>query len=173
MATKQMIRKKKVKRELQVGDIFMIHKGQKVYVDIPGKFVFSNVTESSKDANELHHHDVKIGRVFKTTKNKFDTNDMIGFYVVTSTNYGGGGTGHGPHDVYPNGHRVYAKKLKGELFGDNWKDRKSTLEWDEDGFEISFYQSGSFTAMIERGKVTVLCGLKMKTKMVMATKIGE
>jgi hypothetical protein len=59
-----------------------------------------------------------------------------GEFVVIKTSYEGGGTGHGQYDVYPNGHCVYCKKLKGGKF-------------DINGIEINFYQSGCFTAMIE------------------------
>ena len=33
-------------------------------------------------------------------------------YVVIKTSHEGGGTGMGPHDIYPDGHHIYAKKLK-------------------------------------------------------------
>ena len=61
---------------------------------------------------------------------------FIGAYVVTKTSFSGGGTGHGPHDIYPDGHHVIAKQLD-----DN-------RDYDENGLEINFYQSGCFTAMI-------------------------
>jgi len=55
----------------------------------------------------------------------------IGRYVVAKTAFEGGGTGHGPGDIYPDGHHVYCETLTG-------LHRK-----------ISFYQSGCFTNMIE------------------------
>lgn len=66
-----------------------------------------------------------------------------GEFVVIRTSYEGGGTGMGPHDVYPDGHRVYCKKLK---------DGK----YDADGIEINFYQSGCFTAIIEPKHLSVI-----------------
>lgn len=63
-----------------------------------------------------------------------------GDFIVVDTSFEGGGTGHGPHDVYPDGHRVYCKKLK------NGK-------YDKNGVEVNFYQSGYFTAMITDIKV--------------------
>jgi hypothetical protein len=68
----------------------------------------------------------------KFDKQQFDTSEYIGDYVVVSTALTGGGTGHGPHDVYPDGWYVTAKKLKGE-------------KYDSKGKEISFYQSGCFS----------------------------
>ena len=56
---------------------------------------------------------------------------LQGAYVVTKTEMTGGGTGNGPHDVYPDGHKVTCQRL------------------DNDNEVISFYQTGCFTAMIE------------------------
>jgi hypothetical protein len=50
-------------------------------------------------------------------------------YIVTHTEFTGGGTGHGPHDVYPNGHYVTARKIQRNL---------------ELGSVRKFYQSGCF-----------------------------
>ena len=55
---------------------------------------------------------------------------LQGEYVVIHTELSGGGQGHGKNDYYPNGHRV-------ECFS---KDTKH---------KVYFYQTGSFTAMIE------------------------
>jgi hypothetical protein len=41
----------------------------------------------------------------------FDSNKLIGEYVVTKAVWGGGGTGHGPHDRYPSAWEVTARKL--------------------------------------------------------------
>jgi hypothetical protein len=50
-------------------------------------------------------------------------------WSVSEVKLTGGGTAHGPHDVYPDGHHVKAENQKG-----------MTLE---------FYQSGCFTGVIE------------------------
>lgn len=57
--------------------------------------------------------------------------EFIGKYVVTHTTFDGGGTGHGRHDTYPDGHHVWCQKL------------------DDPDMKIDFYQSGSFISMIE------------------------
>lgn len=41
-----------------------------------------------------------------------------------------GGTGHGPHDVFPPGHRVYAESMG------------------ENPIHLDFYQTGSFIGML-------------------------
>jgi len=53
-----------------------------------------------------------------------------GAYVVDKTAMVGGGTGHGPHDTYPDGWEVTALLLK---------DQEK---------EISFFQSGCFNGML-------------------------
>jgi hypothetical protein len=60
-----------------------------------------------------------------------------GFFVVTETKMDGGGTGHGPHDIYPDGHHVFAQRLNEDG------------TYNEHGEKINFYQSGSFTTCIE------------------------
>ena len=50
-------------------------------------------------------------------------------WEVTSTCVTGGGTGHGKYDVYPDGHRVTAKRL------------------DKPGQEVMFFQTGCFIGM--------------------------
>jgi len=128
-------------KELKIGDVFKLEKGMKVYASLSNKFIYSNVRENSADANDLSQTDVEVGEVFKTTKNKFDSGRLVGEYVVADTAFDGGGTGHGPHDVYPSGHHVFAQKL-----ADNGS-------YDPDGIQVDFYQSGCFTAMIEDVKV--------------------
>lgn len=49
-------------------------------------------------------------------------------FVVVETILTGGGTGHGPHDVYPDGHHVVAQEVGGERL-------------------VRFYQSGCFVGM--------------------------
>ena len=77
----------------------------------------------------------------KPLPDTFDTSIFEGTYVVTRTAMSGGGTGHGPHDVYPDGYKVAAIKLSnGETFNPK-------------GLKISFYQSGCFTAMIYPSRI--------------------
>jgi len=56
-----------------------------------------------------------------------------GEWVVVSTCMTGGGTGHGPHDIYPDGHQITVRKLE---IGTN------CIDWSVE--EMKFYQSGGF-----------------------------
>ena len=59
----------------------------------------------------------------------------LGKYVVYKTAFTGGGTGHGPHDVYPNGHKVFCESIHNP------------------NAKIEFYQSGCFNNMITPDKI--------------------
>lgn len=58
-------------------------------------------------------------------------------FVVENAALEGGGTGHGPFDVYPDGWHVTARRLK--------KDGT----YDPSGECITFYMTGSFTIMVD------------------------
>ena len=64
-----------------------------------------------------------------------------GRWVVVSTRYSGGGTAHGPHDVYPDGWTVYLENL-------HFRDLDNRR----------FYQSGAFQqqAMLMEGEFEVV-----------------
>lgn len=109
---------------LQVGNVINLKDGMKIYGYIPEKHVYSNRPNS----DELCETEIVIG-------GEKDIYNFKGDYVVIRTKMCGGGYGHGIHDVYPDGWFVECKKLKNEKF-------------DTNGLEISFYQSGCFTAMI-------------------------
>ena len=113
---------------LKEGDIIEIEKGFTVYMELPQHFVYSNrVGVFDKTGNAT----VKVGDSF----NGMDTDFLIGKYIVTGTSFEGGGTGMGPHDVYPSGHHVYCEKVNNNKI------------------KVDFYQSGCFTAMNTSVKV--------------------
>jgi hypothetical protein len=88
---------------LAVGDVFLLKEGDNVF--FTGRTSHSDdVTISDKDA---------------------------GRYVAYKTTYDGGGTGHGMHDIYPDGHHVWCEEL------DAVKPRR-----------FNFYQSGCFRNML-------------------------
>ena len=72
---------------------------------------------------------VKKGDIFRFNHGR------RGSYLCVETHFDGGGTGMGPHDVYPDGHRVVAMKLTAEG------------KFNEKARQIEFYQSGCFTDM--------------------------
>ena len=102
---------------LQEGDIIELQSGHKVYATVPEHFLYSNRKGSFKPARG----DVTIGGELAY---------LAGRYVVYKTSHDGGVTGHGPHDVYPDGHHVFAERL------------------DDPNVKVDFYQSGCFTAML-------------------------
>jgi hypothetical protein len=86
---------------------------------------------------------LREGDVIKITEKHLQTiyrsicpiSRFIGKYVVYKTTFDGGGCGHGPHDIYPNGHHVFCKKL-----GDN-------------KIQIDFYQDGCFTGLLPPSQI--------------------
>lgn len=103
---------------LKEGDIIELKDGHEVYAYIPEHFAYSNLKGSFK----LTRHEAKIGG---------ELSYLAGRYVVYKTAKDGGGIGHGPHDIYPDGYHVYCERL------------------DDRSVKVDFYQSGGFTAMIE------------------------
>lgn len=58
-----------------------------------------------------------------------------GEWLVVSTTMTGGGTGHGPHDVYPDRHKLTLRRVK--------KGTDQVISWSADAAR-HFYQSGCF-----------------------------
>jgi hypothetical protein len=98
--------------------------------------------------DEYKHREHKIGFLsYYTRKGKSisDTVDVAAFdrsrglakFVVEKTAMEGGGTGHGPNDIYPDGWHVFARRLSVE----NTYDPKGEL--------INFYQSGCFNSLVK------------------------
>jgi hypothetical protein len=71
-------------------------------------------------------------------------------WLVVHTAVTGGGTGHGPHDVYPDGHEVTIQRLP---YGQRTPDTELTLK---------FYQDGCFTNMIEPQDIELVKELSLK-----------
>lgn len=82
--------------KLTEGDIIEIKEGHEVYAHVPMHFLYSNKKGSFK--TDRGH--VKIAG---------ELSYLAGKYVVYKTSIDGGGTGHGPHDVYPDGHHVFCE----------------------------------------------------------------
>jgi len=102
---------------LAEGDIIDVPIGMRVYASVPEHFLYAN---RRGVFDKLAHGEVVVAEDFA---------HMAGRYVVFKTASDGGGTGHGPHDVYPNGHHVYCEKLDGS------------------GHRLDFYQSGCFSVV--------------------------
>lgn len=83
-----------------------------------------------------------IGDVFRCS----DIGNKI--YLVVGTHYSGGGTGHGPHDVYPDGWKIsYVEMPEKSL--DTSEDGVQLTPEEVDGETPHFYQSGCFTTYID------------------------
>jgi len=176
-----------MKKMLKVGDVIILEKGMTVYGQIPDKFVYAN----AKLSESMTHSEVVVGRIYNNKTKITDTeikeiaseivrgfDRVLGFklkfndakefvkskisepnedtfiledgeFVVIKTAFDGGGHGMGHNDYYPDGHHVFCKRLK------NGK-------YDEKGHEVEFYQSGSFTAVIEPEKLSVVRTLTPK-----------
>jgi hypothetical protein len=119
---------------LKAGDVIELKKGHTVYATIPEHFAYSNKV----GCFNLCDTEVPVGG----EKNGLNTDYLLGKWIVTSTASEGGGTGHGCNDVYPDGHRVTCMQIKRQ-FGD-FQPR------------VSFYQTGSFTAMIKEGEIKAI-----------------
>jgi hypothetical protein len=65
-----------------------------------------------------------------------------GEFVEIDARSAGGGTGHGPHDVYPDGHQIIARKLINGVY-------------DPTAPTVRFYQSGCFTNQIDEELVPI------------------
>lgn len=112
---------------LKEGDIIELKDGHTVYAKIPAHFAFSNRIGCF---DEVVKTEVTIGK----NKNGLNTDFFKGRYVVTGTSVDGGGEGHGPGDVYPDGHHVKASKF---------------VEKIDSPINVEFYETGYFTAMIK------------------------
>lgn len=120
---------------LQIGDVFRIEPGMKIYANIPERFVYANCRTSKHKINI----DIFVGIVFKDESGlKFDTSRFVGDYVVLNAQMCEGG------HIYPDGHRIDAIML--ELDG----------SYNENRPKIHFYQSGYFTAIIQPEKIKVI-----------------
>jgi hypothetical protein len=90
---------------------------------------------------------LKLERASPNLKNAEPALAATDRFVVERAVKDGGGTGMGPHDVYPDGHHVTARRLK---------DQRT---YDPDGLAIDFYQSGCF--INEIGAVSKLGKMKL------------
>lgn len=109
---------------LEEGNVIELKEGHTVYLVLPEHFCYANRRGCF---GKVAQTEVTIGK----EKNGLNTDFLAGKYIVTATSMKGGGTARGPNDVYPNGHHV------------------KCIGAQNNQIQVSFYQSGSFTAMIE------------------------
>lgn len=154
-----------MKRKLKIGDRFNLEVGMNIIKEIPSHFVYSNASTF-----ELVKHDLVVGDILRVVvdlkeytkelscgcvrcykhvddfpfdmSNTIDTNQYVGEYTVITAVMDGGGTGHGMHDTYPDGHHIVAAKMV-----DDQVDFKNLIE---------FYQSGAFHGFIDKKEITLI-----------------
>lgn len=80
----------------------------------------------------------------------YDVSRAKAKFVVEKANMQGGGTGHGPGDVYPDGWHVVARRLN-----DNGT-------YDQNGELIQFYMSGCFICMVEPKNVRIVGKMQLR-----------
>lgn len=94
---------------------------------------------------------LKVGDVFSIPSINYPC-------LVVKTKLTGGGTGHGPHDIYPDGHCVWYVQLSQDEV-DAMKDGELLIENEGDHGELhsaEFFQSGCFNGLIEPKDVTLI-----------------
>lgn len=132
---------KKPRRLLKRKDIIRIEKGHTIYAPIEARFAYVNMPRSRK----IYHSDVTVGELMPLASSYFyeskkgsvlDTSVFAGDYVVVNCGYNGGGGRL--CDEFHDGWHIVAEKL------------------DDPTIEIEFYQTGSFTAVIEPGTIFIL-----------------
>lgn len=126
---------------LDVGDVIKADASWEIVNDYPGH-------KGPKDLNQVFNYYSAKGKSLDAPtigvasdkravkKKSEDAPEFAPEFVVIKTQMTGGGTGHGPHDIYPDGHEVTIRQLK--------KDGT----YDDKGQDYRFYQSGAFNCMI-------------------------
>ena len=138
---------------LKIGDVIELKKDHHIFYELPKQFNNGNsitigrtyfLSKPLEKGDEGYDPDFlqkayekQQAPDYKGTKgiigtpskiiDSFDTNFLIGTYIVIFTYFGGGGNG------FPDGHRVFCRKLNGIDIID---------------LEISFYETGCFDTMI-------------------------
>lgn len=169
---------------LQDGDIIEIKEGMEIYAPIPEKFVYSNrilskeyIKEKDITVGKQINNSADINNIKSTLTKKLkqsiyseigaevsdisidnlllpileeykeetlDTRIFSGEYIVVKTETVDGTKGK---DSYPSGYKVQCKKL-------------NDGKYDENGVDISFFQSGCFTAIIESKDIQPIRNVK-------------
>ncbi len=100
---------------------------------------------------------LEIGDVFRC--NSLDIHDYV--YVVIDAKYGGGGHGHGPHDVYPHGWIVTYQVLSNDALHNKGNSHRV-----EKGENKTFSMSGSFNNYVSPDKINKIGRMRKVTEFV-------
>lgn len=150
-----------------VGDVIMSPKFAYGYYGYDEDFKHVDKKRITIDGNPTEKHQIRVGinedeRVTMAAETgkippkkrildygACDPSRATAKFVVESAAMGGGGTGHGAHDVYGDGWHIRARRLN--------KDGS----FDPNGEVIGFYMTGSFTCMVEAKDIKVVSKMKM------------
>ena len=144
-----------------VGDVIMSskfaygyyeHKDKKL-INIDGKTKKHPVT-SYVSEDERVTVAAKSGKVPSKTRTvelgAHDPDRARAKFVIETANMEGGGTGHGPHDVYPNGWHIKARRLNNDG------------TYNPNGEVIRFFMTGWFGCMVDPKDVRVVGKMQMR-----------
>lgn len=148
------------KNLLNIGDIIISEKFAFGYYDSEDrKLITIDGTTTKHPVTFYVNEEERIATAAKSGKvpSKTRTVDLGAYdqsrrkakFVVESANMQGGGTGHGPGDVYPDGWHVQARRLN------------NNGTYDPKGEVIRFYMSGCFTCIIDKSDVKVVGKMQM------------
>lgn len=84
--------------------------------------------------------------------NAYDKSRGTAEFVVERSEMEGSGTGHGPHDVYPDGRHIIARRLT------------KNGRYNPRGEQIEFYMSGAFTHMVDVKDIKILRKMQLTFK---------
>lgn len=97
--------------KLEVGEVFYHKDLNKLILcrDEYFNLAYDRKDQESHLKNKIKYYTVDNSGKFHTTSYKLDNNwDR---FVVVKSQYGGGGTGHGPHDIYPDAWEVICSPI--------------------------------------------------------------
>ncbi len=132
---------------LKIGDVFRLPKSQDLSYETTNegsKTILDKTHLTPDDGMNIHWTEIqtKPGGWTREVERQTDTSispkDLPnGEWVVEEARLTGGGTGHGPGDVYPDGWHITARLLR------------PNGTYDPKGVTLQFYQDGCFTTVIE------------------------
>lgn len=139
----------------QVGDVIESPKFAYGYFETADRTIVTvdgETTEHLVGFTRSEEERVQIASKIGTAPSKTDVIDLGAYdpsrgtarFVVENARMQGGGFGHGPHDIYPDGWHVKARRLTEDG------------TYDPNGELIHFYMTGAFTCLIEAEDVRIV-----------------
>lgn len=133
--------------EFEYGYYSYIHEDEHLHIDKSRIFVDGETKSRPIQFRKPGTPWDKPAEYFSADIGAYDPSRGEALFVVERAEMTGGGTGHGAHDVYPDGWNIAARRLHQDG------------TYNPKGEVINFYQSGSFTGLIP--EVEVVDRMKM------------